>query len=524
MSIWSRAALAALSLALAAGAVAVAPASAPVPSEARPVSAGGPALALHACRLHGLAHDALCGTLKRPLDPAHLAGVQIDLQVAVLPALARQKQPDPIFFFAGGPGQSAIALAGAADRLLGRLGDRRDIVLIDQRGTGHSAPLQCDTPSAADAFARALDRTKLVAAMDACRGALQKLPWGDLRFYTTTIAMGDADAVRAALGAERIDLVGGSYGTRAALEYLRLYPQHVRRVVLDGVAPPDMALPDSFNIDGRAALEAVFRDCAREPVCAGTHAGLADAWQRLLASLPRTVDIADASTGRPQRATFTRDALNDLVRPALYQPAIAAILPHAIEEAAAGRFDALVALADTGGSGSPIDLSEGEHFSVVCAEDVPRLPAPAATGPAGFDEVYRRACAQWPRGEVAPAFYTIPRSAAPVLLLSGGLDPVTPPRHAARVAAALGERARHVVVANSGHGVSSLPCMHDVLQRFIEAADDGAALAVDARCADKMPRPPAYEPPRPRAAASAPNDPHGFGDDAPRAPAPEEAR
>jgi pimeloyl-ACP methyl ester carboxylesterase len=512
----ARATRAAASLALA-GAVLAVPAAggAALPAAAAGADAPSP-LALHACRLHGLAHDALCGTLKRPLDPAQPAGVQIDLQVAVLPALARQKQPDPVFFFAGGPGQSAIALAGVVDSLLPRVGDRRDIVLVDQRGTGHSAPLECDTPSASDSLARALDRSKLVAAMDSCRAALQKLPWGDLRFYTTSIAMGDIDAVRAALGAERIDLVGGSYGTRAALEYLRVYPQHVRRVVLDGVAPPDMTLPESFNADGRVALEAAFRDCAAEPACARAHPALGDTWQRLLATLPRTVEVPDPATGRPLHVTFTQEAVRDLVRPALYQPAVGALLPHAIEEAAAGRFGVLLALAEVAGGGSPVDLSEGEHFSVVCSEDAPRLSAQAAAG-SGFDEVYRRVCASWPRGEVAPAFYTIPRSAAPVLLLSGGLDPVTPPRHAARVAAALGDRARHVVVANSGHGVSALPCMHDVLQRFIESADDAAALAVDARCADKLPRPPAYAPPEPRAAASAPNDPHGFGDESPRA-------
>ncbi|HEY9025837.1 MAG TPA: alpha/beta fold hydrolase, partial [Burkholderiaceae bacterium] len=198
-----------------------------------PAARAADALALHPCRLRGLEHDAECGTLRRPLDPAHPQGVQFELHVAVLPALARQKQPDPVFFFAGGPGQGAIGLAGTVDRLLARVGTRRDVVLIDQRGTGHSAPLKCDTPAADEALARSLDHARFVAALDACRAALAKLPWGDLRFYTTTIAMADADAVRAALGAERIDLVGASYGTRAALEYLRLYPQRVRRAVLD---------------------------------------------------------------------------------------------------------------------------------------------------------------------------------------------------------------------------------------------------------------------------------------------------
>jgi pimeloyl-ACP methyl ester carboxylesterase len=487
---------------------------------AEAASAASAPLALHGCRLEGLTHDALCGTLRRPLDPARPGGPQIDLQVAVLPAVARQKRADPVFFFAGGPGQSAIALAGTVDRLLSRIGDRRDIVLIDQRGTGHSAPLQCDSPSADEGLARALDRARLAAAMQACRAELQKLPWGDLRFFSTTIAMMDADAVRAALGVERVDLIGASYGTRAALEYLRLYPQRVRRVVLDGVAPPDMVLPESFNVDGRAALDGVFRGCAHEPACARAHPALEQTWQRLLATMPQTLDVADPASGRPLRLTFTRAALEDLVRPALYRPAIGAILPVAIDEAAAGRFAALLALAASSGPTAPIELSEGEHFAVVCSEDVPRLAAQPAPGGAGFDAVYRSVCADWPRADVPPAFYTVPPSHAPALLLSGGADPVTPPRHAARVAQALGPRARHVVVPNSGHGVLAVPCIGDAIFRFVNEDQDDAALAVDAQCAARVPRPLAYEALQPLRAASAPNDPHGFGDEAPRTPLP----
>jgi pimeloyl-ACP methyl ester carboxylesterase len=476
-------------------------------------------LALHTCRLQGLAHDAQCGVLKRPLDPASPDGTQIDLHVVVVPALARQKLPDPIFFFAGGPGQSAIGLAGTIEHLSSRLGARRDLVLIDQRGTGHSAPLQCDIPTPDEQIARALDRARQVAALDACRASLQTLPWGDLRFYTTTIAMADADAVRAALGAERVDLIGVSYGTRAALEYLRAYPQHVRRVVIDGVAPPDMVLPESDDVDGEAAMAALFRDCAAETACAKAHPALAQTWQALLASLPRSADIVDAVTGQPRHVTLTRDALRSLVHPALYSPALGAMLPHAIEEAAAGRFDVLGALATSAPGGLPTDLSEGQHFSVICAEDVPRLPA--AVGPAGdqgAQGLYRAICAHWPRGEVPAAFYTIPKSASPVLLLSGGLDPVTPPRHAERVAQALGPKARSVVVANNGHNVTAIACMRDAVFHFIDAATDAAAQAVDMNCAAKVPRPLAFEPLLPARAVPAAIDPNRFDDPPPHAP------
>ena len=475
-------------------------------------------LALHTCRLAGLDHDAQCGVLERPLDPARPQGMQIDLHVVVIPALARQKLPDPIFFFAGGPGQSAIGLAGTIEHLASRLGARRDLVLIDQRGTGHSAPLQCDVPAPDEGLARVLDRARLVAGLDACRATLQKLPWGDLRFYTTTIAMADADAVRAALGADQVDLLGVSYGTRAALEYLRVYPRHVRRVVIDGVAPPDMVLPESDDVDAQAAMQALFRDCAAEKACAQAHPALAQSWQSLLASLPRAVDVADPVTGAPRHFTLTAEALRNLVHSPLYSPALGAMLPHAIDEAAAGRFGPLLALSSST-SEQPADISEGQHFSVICAEDVPRM-APA-TGPAsdqGAQGLYRAVCAHWPRGDVPAAFYTIPKSASPVLLLSGGLDPVTPPRHADRVAKALGSQARSVLVANNGHNVTAIACMRDAVFHFVNAATDAEAQAVDMSCAAKVPRPLAFQPLLPARGVTATNDPNRFDDPSPRAP------
>ena len=488
------------------------------PALADTAAAPSAALALHTCRLAGLEHDAQCGVLKRPLDPARPQGTRIDLHVVVIPALARQKLPDPIFFFAGGPGQSAIGLVGTIEHLTSRLGARRDLVLIDQRGTGHSAPLQCDVPEPEEALARALDRSRAVAALDACRAKLQTLPWGDLRLYTTPIAMADADAVRVALGADKVDLVGISYGTRAALEYLRAYPTHVRRSVIDGVAPPDMVLPASDDVDGQAALQALFRDCAAEKACAAAHPALAQHWQALLASLPRPVDVDGPITGKPLHVTMTAEAVRGLVHAPLYAPSLGAMLPHAIDEAAAGRFGPLLALSTSTG-GLPTDLSEGQHFSVICAEDAPRLPPPAGPGEEpGALGLYRAVCAHWPRGEVPPAFYTIPASASPVLLLSGGLDPVTPPRHAERVAKALGANARSVVVANNGHNVTAIACMRDAVFHFIDAATDAAAQAVDMNCAAKVPRPLAFRPLLPARGVPATNDPNRFDDPSPHAP------
>ena len=480
-------------------------------------SSDAPALNLHACRLVGLEHDAQCGVLKRPLDPAKPTGTQIDLHVVVIPALARQKLPDPVFFFAGGPGQSAVGLAGMIDHMMSRLGQRRDLVLIDQRGTGHSAPLQCDVPAPDEAVQRALDRDRQVAALDACRAKLEKLPWGDLRFYTTVIAMADADAVRAALGADKVNLIGISYGTRAALEYLRAYPTHVRRAIIDGVAPPDMVLPATVDVDGRAALQMLFRDCAAEKACAAAHPQLSAHWDALIASLPKPIDVTNPVTGQALHVKITTEAVRGLVHSPLYTPSMGAMLPQAIDEAWAGRFGPMLALA-SGNGGKPTDMSEGQHFAVICAEDVPRLPpAGGAESDQGGQGLYRAVCAHWPRGDVPSAFYTIPRSASPVLLLSGGLDPVTPPRHAERVAKALGPNARSIVVANNGHNVTAIACMRDAVFHFVNAAGDAEAQGVDMSCAAKVPRPLAFQPMLPARAVPATNDPNRFDDSSPRA-------
>ncbi|HJV61409.1 MAG TPA: alpha/beta hydrolase [Albitalea sp.] len=449
------------------------------------------------CSVTGIRNQVQCGAVTRALDPAQPGGVKIDIHYVVVPALARRKLPDPVFLLAGGPGQSAIGAAPQVLPLFTRLNNRRDIVFVDQRGTGRSAPLECEDPRYRPLAAQS-DPERQVAEMAACREALRKRPYGGLRFFTTTIAMQDLDAVRRALGAERINLVGASYGTRAALEYQRQFPSHVRRSVIDGVAPPDMVLPQSVGTDGTAALEAMFEACRAEPACRAAHPDLRGDWSALLAGLPKVVTVAHPLGGQPETFTLTQDMVRGALRGPLYVPSLTAALPQAIAEAAHGHVEALVGLNSMFVARKGMALAMGMHFSVICSEDYPRMAhgADASEPPFGrdFTRLYERVCADWPRGEVVPAFYQVPRSATPVLLLSGGADPVTPPRHAERVARALGPNALHVVVPNSGHGVLGIGCMRDVLWRFIDAEDDRQALAVDASCAKAVPRPPAYEP------------------------------
>jgi pimeloyl-ACP methyl ester carboxylesterase len=467
------------------------PASSPAPSSS----------ALADCHVAGIRNGVLCGTLQRPLDPARPQGTTIPIRYVVVPAMARRKFPDPVFLLAGGPGQSAIAVAASTMALFSRLNNRRDIVFVDQRGTGGSAPLVC-ADAEHESLAEQADPERQYRLALECKAQLLKLPYirseSDLGLFTTSIAVQDLDAVRRQLGAERIDLVGASYGTRVALEYQRQFPKAVRRSVIDGVAPPDMALPASFSFDNQAAFDALLAACAAEPACARDHPDLHRRFAALLQSLPRTVTAAHPLSGRAEEFVLTREMLLGALRSALYAPALAAALPEAIDSGSRGEFAGLVGLNATFTARKAMRLATGMHLSVVCAEDVPRLrfndDRPGADFGVEFARFYERLCSAWPRAQVPAEFYSVAAASSPVLALSGGLDPATPPRHGERVVRALGPMARHVVVAHAGHGVLAIGCMRDVVFRFIDASEDRDALAVDTGCAAGVPRPPAFRP------------------------------
>ncbi len=465
------------------------------------VATNGTQTPTHPCRVEGMPNELQCGVVRRPLDPARLDGPMIDVHFLVVPAMARNKQPDAVLLLAGGPGQSAMDVAPAVMSQLARLNNRRDLVFIDQRGTGRSAPLQCADESRLP-VSQAIDPQQQLDRVRQCGEALAKLPYGDMRFFTTTLAMQDFDAVREQLGVPQWNLIGASYGTRAALEYLRQFPLKVRRTVIDGVAPANMVLPVSFSADSQAALEALFKACEADTKgptsCSGKFPQLRQQWHDLLNGLPRKVSVNHPVTGTVESFELARSALLRLIRTPLYAPALASALPAAIDAAANGNFSGLVGLSGALGNRKAGRLAMGMHFAVVCAEDAPAIAN--ALEPPGEDfgqfdaQMYQSVCAFWPRGQVPQAFYTVPAAPSPVLVLSGGADPATPPRHGTRVVKALGEKTQHIVVTQAGHGVMGLGCLREVVYRFIVAATDAAALPQDAACATKVPRPPVFLP------------------------------
>jgi pimeloyl-ACP methyl ester carboxylesterase len=319
----------------------------------------------------------------------------------------------------------------------------------------------------------------------------------DLRLYTTSIAMDDLNQVREALGYDRINLFGGSYGTRAAITYVRRHPGTVRSVVLDGVAPPDMILPLYFARDSQRAFEELMAACVADMGCAQAFPNIADRFEQLLARLdrnPERVTLTHPRTGKPELVTFDRLTVSGMVFTALYMPETAAMLPFLIHRATEGDYAGLLALSSAG-VGSVEDMSLGMRYSVICAEDAPRVDDAMMTresaGAFAGDTLARaflKPCEFWPRGDV-PADFSAPfASDAPTLILSGEFDPVTPPVWGEQIARQW-PNTRHVVVPGVGHGAAGRGCTMRLIRAFLNETNPGS---VDPGCTTILRRRPFF--------------------------------
>jgi pimeloyl-ACP methyl ester carboxylesterase len=455
--------------------------------------------------------DAYCGTLTVYENRDTKQGRQIDLNIVVLPALSADPKPDPFFFLAGGPGQGAAQMAkGLRDAYRQMISDR-DLVLVDQRGTGKSNPLNCldEQDDTLKAFAET--EASMFAKLKQCLAGFD----ADVRLYTTTIAMDDLDDVRAYLGYERINVYGGSYGTRAALVYLRQHGDRVRTIVLDGVAPPDMRLPLFAPRDVQRAFDRLMADCEADAACNAAYPDLGARARALMARLesdPPLVPVVHPRTGERGEVRMTARIVAGIFTATLYQPLAASLLPALIARAEQNDFQSMLALASMGDTGAPPNLSVGMQLSVICAEDGPRVSAEDARKEAAGTlfglhvmKLQREACAFWPRGRVDPAFYEPVQSPVPALILSGELDPITPPVWGEQVATTLSNSA-HIVLPGTGHTAGSTGCGRRLIKAFIDA---GTTAGLDTSCVKNITRPPYFVTPAgpdPKPVAPKPDD------------------
>jgi pimeloyl-ACP methyl ester carboxylesterase len=422
-----------------------------------------------------LATVARCGTVEVLEDRSRSGGRTIRLNVIILPATSAVALP-PLFDIEGGPGKASTNSAGfyVSDGLDYR--KHRDVVLVDQRGTGQSNPLRCPELSAPE---RAYDPIYPPAAVERCRIALSKV--ADLRFYGTKEAVEDLDAVRAALGHERIDLVGISYGTTFALRYMATNPDRVRAAILIAPVPADGLPPRLHASAADHALYRLFAQCASDALCRAAF--------NPTAGLTRALDRLPGITGAPSREVFL-----EKLRQAMYQPVVARRVPLILDHAARGDLAPFYAVSKANG---PSNLADGLYLSITCSESFALMDVGAARRVARAtrfgDYRLRRqqdACRRWPTGKVAPNHLGAVRSSTATLVFSGTEDPVNSPDWATQVAREL-PNARLLIVPGGGHGLEGLPglpeCFDAIALRFFV---DGDPSRVDASCLNSLSPPP----------------------------------
>jgi len=438
--------------------------------------------------------EAQCTSLSVPENRAEPEGRRIELAIAWVPTEG-EGEPDPVFLLAGGPGQGARAsfplLAGGFRDVL----RSRHVILVDQRGTGGSNPLACRDAEGNNAFGDPFDESPEAARRfaEGCLAELSKI--ADVRHYTTTDAVADLDAVRQALGAERINLYGGSYGTRVAQQYARTFPAHTRSVVLDSVVPNELVLGAEHAKNLDAALEAQFARCAADAACAAVLPDPAGAIERVRAALAAPglarVRYRDPTSGEWREEMPTSAHLAVVLRFFSYSPLTATLLPVVLKQALEGDHAPLLAQARFLMGSVGEQIMHGMQLSVICSEDADEFAArPEDAGTLlgqAFIEITLAQCSAWPRGQ-RPADFRAPLTGdLPVLAISGEFDPVTPPRYADAAIAQL-PNARHLVLRGQGHTPLNVGCMPQLFAQFIETAD---AKALDASCLDRLaPLPP----------------------------------
>ena len=451
---------------------------------------------LEPCNGSVLTKDAACAKYEVFEDRAAKTGRKIALNILVLPALSSKPVPDPVFILAGGPGQAAVSLVKAIGDYLVRLRRERDLVFIDQRGTGESNLLNCARPGNKDEMAGIFMQASSANSLDSlreCRAQLEKN--ANLTLYTTSIAMDDLDEVRAALGYEKINLHGGSYGTFAALVYIRQHGDRVRSAILEGVSPVEAKIYLPFAKGVEHSLERLFSDCAADKECNAAFPNLRVDLKELNARLekkPATFESTNPINGKRETISLSRDIFAEQIRTLLYVPIYWRWLPVLIHEANKENLGPFASIAYLNIRGLSDQLATGMSFSVLCAEDVPFITEDEIKqSTAGtFYGDYRirttqKVCEQWPKGKVAQSFNEPVKSNLPVLMISGDLDPVAPPTAAAGALRFL-PNGRQITIPNTGH-YFRFECVDNLSEEFLKKA---SAKGLNDSCVKEIDKPP----------------------------------
>ena len=432
-----------------------------------------------------LTAKARCGTFEVAENPAEPAGKRINLKVAIAPASGKTTEPDPVFFFAGGPGQASSETWVMIRSTLNKIRKTRDIVMIDQRGTGGSNKLSCESEVEED-LNQEIDLELVRTETEKCLAKLD----GDPRFYTTSIAMGDYNQVRQAMGYDKINIMGVSYGTRSAQVYLRLYPETVRSVTLDSVVPMQLILGQEHAPMLDRSVQTVFEQCSEDEACNTLFPHQAEELNTLFTQLrnePQQITIINPVSGESQDMRLTADTLGVAIRFLSYSSETQAMIPLLVHEAlTTGDLSRLASQALLIMTGLNEMLSKGMELSVMCSEDYPFMDLSADYSKTLMGnlmmEIVELQCNIWPRGEVAEDFHQPVVSDIPVLLISGERDPVTPPHYATQAAETFSNNL-NLVARGQAHSVMNNVCLRDITTEFIE---QGNVENLDTSCVESI--------------------------------------
>lgn len=447
-------------------------------------------IALQPCHVPNLRREVRCGTYEVYEDRVGRHGRKISLHIVVVPASTANPAPDPAFWLHGGPGAAATTSVPNVDGgFLEGVRENRDVVFVDQRGTGESNPLRCsvgDDPEDLQSFFGELFPVDKVRD---CRQRLEKI--ADLRLYTTPIAMDDLDEVRAALGYDRINLVAGSYGTIAAQVYMRQHPERVRSVFLLGVAAPSFKQPLPFARGAQHALDLLFQDCGTDPACHNAFPRLHEEFDAVMARFnkgPVEATLVHLPDKKKQTIQILRVNFVERLRLMLYTTGSARLVPLVIHRAYENDYLPFEAAAL--GANVGVALARGMYFTVTCAEGVPFITEQDITetqdtfvGP-GRVRAHIAACKEWVKGNVPPGYTDFVKSDAPVLLISGELDGASPPWFGESIVKYL-PHGRQVKIRYSGHQFGA--CVPGILKNFV---NKGSVDGLDTSCTEKIRRPP----------------------------------
>jgi len=432
------------------------------------------------CYIEGLSDRLRCGYIIVNENPNEPNGQKINIHYAVIPAVKNIYPNQAFLAIAGGPGQSAIDNAPLFNNTFARIRETRDILLIDQRGTGRSNILKCPEDKSVSPLLMNEGNFDTIAETNKCLAAID----GDVTQYTSTAALKDFEAVRISLGYDKLHIYGISYGTRMAQLYMREYAEAIATVTLDGVVPMQQSvLAIGLAID--RAVDLLISECENLSRCQQQFPSLRKALATTEVELmlsPVKAQIFHPMTGQPTEFLLTHDKFLSVIRLALYSPTTRVLLPYAIHQAGEKNYQAVLGLYSLTMEG--IDIAMGMHASVVCSEDIHRLSTDLSTeletsymGRTMFTEL-SKVCSVWPSTKVDETFSAPISNNIPTLLLSGELDPATPPDWAILAMADM-KNATHLVAPHAAHGVAMQSCANRLVAQLV---DEDSTAELDGDC------------------------------------------